>query len=217
MKWNNPKTGEKEETGEGVVRGRKIENVYNENIAILTGGPSLADTWHDGMYSLFNEVWAINLVGKRYFHDYVYYLDTPRRIFGEDGVKQWPKTIKGFRDRKPMPLDRDCNVTFPSCFRYVMEKSRADARIYIFGWDMAGKGVVDGKEWNEGRQEPRETSEMRIMRRYWNADKVAGVSGKAREWAEKELGFNATPINRFSKPDPPPRAFEKEKVLEERV
>ncbi len=207
MKWKEPETGEMLPTG--TIRMPKVEAEYNERIAILTGGPSLEYTWHDGFYECFREVWAINMVGKRWYHDYVYYLDTPERIFGDKDVKQWPKTLKGFRDRKILPIDRDCTITFPACFDYVMKKSRASARIYIFGWDCAGTGVVDGRPWderdNEHTGDKARECELALMKKYWNADKVAGVSGKMQQWARENLGFNAGPLNRFSKPDPPPR------------
>ncbi len=203
MNWKNPETGEFEVAPPNPP---KMEATFNENIAILTGGPSLVDSWHNGMYPLFHTVWAINMVGRLdgpapFIHDYLYYLDTPQRIMGTPEAKQHPTTMKGYRDRKPLPIDKECSITFPACFDYVMRTSRASARVFIFGWDCAGKGVVDGKPWEDSRNE----CERRLMAKYWNAEKVAGVCGSMRTWAEKELGFNAGPINQWVKPCPPPR------------
>ncbi|MDB4312125.1 hypothetical protein N9937_01715 [bacterium] len=173
---------------------------FTENIAILTGGPSLRSSWHDGMYTLFRSVWCINKTGRDFLHDYVYYLDTPERIFGEAQRKQWPKTMKGYRDRKTMPIDGECSTTFPACFHYIMQNSREETRVFIFGWDCAGDGVVDGKPWQESRNQ----CERRLMAKYWQAEKVAGVSGGMQEWAREKLGFAAAPANQLIK-QPPPR------------
>ena len=160
-----------------------------KHYAILTGGPSLRDFWNPS--PIYEEVWAINHIGKEFAHDYACHLDRAA-IFGNNPPPWKGWTRKGVHHPHPDEVnafDPLSQISFPFFLAKMFRETPPDSRIHIFGWDCCGVGI-DGEEWNNVRN----AQERALVARYWQREKAGQIFGEMRDWAERTLGTWCKPV-----------------------